>query len=248
VAQEAEALGFRGILAEGADRVLGWRSPNFIYRPEGTKRISLLLKNYRLSDDVAFRFSSKVWTGWPLTADKFARWIDDMNGSAVTVNLFMDYETFGEHQWEDTGIFEFLRHMPAEILKHPDNGFATPSETVERHEPLARLAVPDYVSWADVERDLSAWRGNPLQDDALADAYALEPDVKQNGDPGLMDDWGKLLTSDHFYYMCTKWFADGDVHAYFSPYESPYEAYASYKNALQDVRLRLSSRGGDSHA
>ncbi len=248
VAQEAEALGFKGIIAEGADRVLGWRSPNFVYRPAGTRRISLLLKNYRLSDDIAFRFSSRAWNDWPLTADKFASWVNAVDSHSVSVNLFMDYETFGEHQWEDTGIFEFLRHLPDQILRHPGNSFATPSELVAAHQPLAEMDVPDYVSWADIERDLSAWKGNPLQDDALAAAYALEQPVKASGRATLIDDWGKLLTSDHFYYMCTKWFADGDVHAYFNPYESPYEAYVSYMNALADMRARLAMEGGETYA
>lgn len=242
VAKEAEELGFKGILAEGADHLLGWRSPNFVYRPAGAKKISLLLKNYRLSDDIAFRFSSKDWKDWPLTAGKFARWVDKVNGSGTNVDLFMDYETFGEHQWEATGIFEFLRHLPGEILKHPDNSFMTPSDVVSSFKPVAELDVPHYVSWADVERDLSAWKGNPMQDEAFRQVYELEGSVLGSGDPVLMDDWGKLQTSDHFYYMCTKWFADGDVHAYFNPYESPYEAFLSYMNAIEDLRSRVASR------
>src|SRR3989338_7749989 len=245
VAQLAERLGFRGILAEGADHILGWRSPNFVYRPVGTKKIGLLLKNYRLSDDIAFRFSSRAWAEWPLSADKFASWVNQVNGNGTNVNLFMDYETFGEHQWADTGIFEFMRHLPEQVLKHPDNDFATPSELLARHRPVAELDVPHFVSWADVERDLSAWRGNPLQHDAFAAVYRLEKPVQESGDAVLMDDWRKLQTSDHFYYMCTKWFADGDVHAYFNPYESPYEAFTSYMNAVEDLRLRLETKGGE---
>jgi len=242
VAREAEALGFKAILAEGAERLLGWRSPNYVYRPAGAN-IALLLKNYRLSDDIAFRFSTRDWKDWPLTAEKFAAWVGQVNGGGTNVNLFMDYETFGEHQWEETGIFEFLRRLPGEILKHPDNDFATPSELAARCRPVAEIDAPDYVSWADVHRDLSAWQGNPLQDSALAAVYELEKPVAESGDPLLADDWRKLQTSDHFYYMCTKWFADGDVHAYFNPYESPYDAYASYMNVIQDLRSRLGAAG-----
>ena len=242
VAAEAEALGFKGILAEGADHLLGWRSPNFVYRPVGAKKIALLLKNYRLSDDIAFRFSSQHWKDWPLTAEKFASWVNGVNGDGTNVNLFMDYETFGEHQWESTGIFEFLRHLPREILRNPDNSFMTPSEVIAAHKPVGEIDAPYYVSWADVERDLSAWKGNPMQDEAFRAVYELEKPIRDSGDAVLMDDWGKLQTSDHFYYMCTKWFADGDVHAYFNPYESPYEAFLSYMNAIEDLRSRIAAR------
>jgi alpha-amylase len=246
VAREVEDLGFRGILAEGADKLLGWRSPDFVYRPASAKNLGLLLKNYRLSDDIAFRFSSRQWKDWPLTADKFAKWVSEVNGNGTNVNLFMDYETFGEHQWTETGIFEFLRHMPAEILKRPDNDFATPSEVIDRYQPIGEIDVPDFVSWADIDRDLSAWQGNPLQDSALRSLYELEKPVFESGDPLLIDDWSKLQTSDHFYYMCTKWFADGDVHAYFNPYETPYDAFATYMNVIQDLKRRIAtSRGGE---
>lgn len=239
VAKAAEDLGYMGIIAEGADHVLGWRSPNFVYKPQGTKRLSVLLKNYRLSDDIAFRFSSRDWADWPLDAPKFAQWVNAVNGNGHLVNLFMDYETFGEHQWEDTGIFHFLRALPDEVLKHPDNDFVTPSEAITRYRPVADLDVPHYVSWADVERDLSAWRSNSLQHDALHKIYELEKEVLATGDIDLISDWRRLQTSDHFYYMCTKWFADGDIHKYFSPYESPYEAFIAYMNVLNDLKLRL---------
>lgn len=241
IAQEVEAMGYKGILAEGADHVLGWRSPNFLYQPEGTQNIKLLLKNYKLSDDVAFRFSSRDWAEWPLTAPKFAQWLSAVNGNGNVINLFMDYETFGEHQWEDTGIFHFLRALPEEFLKHPDNDFVTPSEAVDRYEAVAPLDVPHYMSWADVERDLSAWLSNAIQHDAMRAIYALEHDVLESADQALIDDWRKLQTSDHFYYMCTKWFADGDVHKYFNPYETPYEAFIAYMNVLHDMRLRINA-------
>jgi alpha-amylase len=239
LALELEKLGYIGILAEGADHVLGWRSPNYLYHPVGTQKIKLLLKNFRLSDDIAFRFSNPDWNERPLTAPKFAKWVSAINGSGDTVNLFMDYETFGEHQWEDTGIFEFLRHMPGEILKHPDNYFVTPSEAVKKLPAVAELDFPNFVSWADVERDISAWLGNAMQDDASQRIYALEAAVLKTKDEKLISDWRRLLTSDHFYYMCTKWFADGDVHKYFNPYETPYEAFIAFMNVVQDLKLRL---------
>lgn len=241
IAALVEDMGFCGILAEGADHVLEWRSPGFVYRPKGCRRIALLLKHYRLSDDIAFRFSNRDWVDWPLTAEKFARWIDAHNGNGHLVNLFMDYETFGEHQWADTGIFDFLRRLPEELLKHPDNGFVTVSEAIERYPAVAELDVPHTISWADIERDLSAWRSNPLQEAALDAVYALEAPVKASGDAALLDAWRRLTTSDHFYYMCTKWFADGDVHKYFNPYDSPYDAFVSYMNVIHDIKLRLKS-------
>lgn len=240
IAKIAEEMGYSGILAEGADHVLGWRSPNFVYRPVGTEKIKLLLKNYKLSDDIAFRFSQKSWKEYPLTSEKFASWVNAINGNGQVVNLFMDYETFGEHQWEDTGIFDFLRALPAELLKHPDNDFVTPSEAIKRYEPIAEIDMPDYVSWADVERDLSAWVGNSMQEDALSKLYSLESRVIKSKDKKIKENWRRLTTSDHFYYMCVKWFNDGDVHAYFNPYDSPYDAFRYYMNVLTDLEARLS--------
>ncbi|MBI4127461.1 MAG: alpha-amylase [Parcubacteria group bacterium] len=239
LAHVVEDLGFLGILAEGADHVLGWRSPTFLHRAKDTTRIKVMLKHYRLSDDIAFRFSSKSWSEYPLTAEKFARWISAHNGNGHVINLFMDYETFGEHQWADTGIFDFLRAFPREVLKHPDNDFVTPSEAIARYPAVGELDIPHFVSWADVERDLSAWRGNPLQHDALAKLYAMEPAVLATRDLALIEDWRRLQASDHFYYMCTKWFADGDVHKYFNPYGSPYEAFIAFMNVINDLQLRV---------
>ena len=242
-AKTAEEMGYKAVLAEGADHILQWRSPNFVYRPKGSSNIKLLLKNYRLSDDIAFRFSEKSWKEFPLTAPKFAGWVNKINGNGNVVNLFMDYETFGEHQWEDKGIFEFLKHLPHEILKHSDNDFVTPSEAVRRYKDVAELDYPYYVSWADVERDLSAWTGNKMQQEAMKEIYNLEPYVKLSKNPALLDQWRKLQTSDHFYYMCTKWFNDGDVHKYFNPYDSPYEAFITYMNILNDFRMKASKLG-----
>lgn len=234
-----EGLGFAGIAAEGADHILGYRSPAFVYRPTGTERVSLLLKNYRLSDDIAFRFSDRSWPEWPLRAETFAGWVDQVNGNGYVVNLFMDYETFGEHQWADSGIFSFLEHLPEHILAGGKNNFMTLSRAVAAYEPVAELDVPHMISWADMERDLSAWLGNAMQSNALHELYRMEREVKAKGDPDLLHDWRRLQTSDHFYYMCTKWFADGDVHKYFNPYESPYDSYINFMNVLDNLRSRL---------
>lgn len=235
----AEKNSYEAVLAEGWDQILGWRSPNFVYRPKGAKRTKLLLKNYRLSDDVAFRFSEKSWSEWPLTAEKFSQWVSAVNGTGDLVNLFMDYETFGEHQWEDTGIFNFLRHLPREVLTHRDNSFVTVEEAARNYPARDEVDIPEVVTWADTERDLSAWTGNDLQTSALRAVYDLEPFVLAAADQNLLETWRRLTTSDHFYYMCTKWFADGDVHAYFNPYRSPYEAFIAFINATTDLRLRL---------
>lgn len=242
LAKEVEDLGFRAIVAEGADHILGWRSPNFVYQPAGTKKIKLLLKNYKLSDDVAFRFSSRDWNEWPLTAPKFSQWVSAVNGNGNLVNLFMDYETLGEHQWADTGIFDFLRQLPEEVLRHPDNDFVTITEAAERYESVGEIDAPHFYSWADTERDLSAWLSNSMQQEAARRVYDLESSVLRTHDQRLIDDWRRLGTSDHLYYMCTKWWNDGDVHKYFSPYESPYEAFISFMNVLKDLQLRIEEK------
>ncbi|MEK6967496.1 MAG: glycoside hydrolase family 57 protein [Nanoarchaeota archaeon] len=239
IANTVMNMGHTAILAEGVDRILQWRSPNFIYTAATAPKLKLLLKNYRLSDDIAFRFSERSWADWPMTAPKFADWVSAANGNGHVINLFMDYETFGEHQWESTGIFDFLRALPAELLKHPHNDFVTPSEAALRFPPAGELDIHQLISWADVERDLSAWLGNKMQKSAIEQLYALEKQVLESEDERIIDDWRKLQTSDHFYYMCTKWFADGDVHKYFNPYESPYEGFIWYMNVINDIKIRL---------
>ncbi len=233
----ADSQGYAGVISEGWDPILGWRSPNYVYTPKGANSTRLLMKNYRLSDDVAFRFSSREWSEWPLTAEKFGQWLSAADGD--TINLFMDYETFGEHQWEDSGIFAFLDKLPEEVYRNPEIGFHTPSQVIQQYEARDEVDMPHIVTWADTDRDLTAWVGNPMQKAAIEAVYSLENDVLQANDGRLIEDWRKLQTSDHFYYMCTKWSADGDVHAYFSPYESPYDAYIAYMNALSDLRLRV---------
>jgi alpha-amylase len=239
IANIVERMGYKGILAEGADHVLGWRSPNFIYSPKTTSKIKLLLKNYKLSDDVAFRFSQESWEGHPLTAPKFADWVSASNGNGNVVNLFMDYETFGEHQWADKGIFDFLKHMPGEILKHPDNNFLTLSEAIKSYNSVGELDIHHPVSWADVERDTSAWLGNRMQQEAIQQIYLMESAVKSSRNRKLIEDWRRLQTSDHFYYMCTKFFNDGDVHKYFNPYDSPYDSFIAFMNIMNDIKIRL---------
>ena len=233
---------FDAIITEGANYILGSRSPNFVYHPKGCSRLKLLLKNYSLSDDIAFRFSNRNWSEWPLTAEKYARWINNVNGNGNVVNLFMDYETFGEHQWEDTGIFDFMHHLPEYILKHPDNDFQTPSEIARSYEPVDTVDIPHLISWADTERDLSAWLGNAMQSNAIHELYRMENNIKKTGDEKIITDWRRLQVSDHFYYMCTKYFADGDVHKYFNPYNSPYDSYINFMNVLNNLQSRCSKQ------
>lgn len=239
------SMGFKGVLAEGADDILGWRSPNVVYQVPGTST-KLLLKNYRLSDDIAFRFSDHNWPGYPLTADKFVMNLGALEGTAETVGIFIDYETFGEHQWESTGIFEFLRHMPEAVLKNEEWSFLTPTEVIQRCQAVSDLSFNRLTSWADVNRDISAWRGNRMQTSAFDQIYdtqkiaGLESSLK-GFHSEKSDTWRKLQTSDHFYYMCTKSEADGAVHAYFSPFETPYDAFINYMNILRDFRSYLPS-------
>lgn len=248
VAQWVSDLGFKGILAEGTEALLGWRSPNFVYRSAVAPGLRVLLRNYRFSDDIAFRFSNRSWSEWPLTAEKFSSWINGLPASEQLVNLFMDYETFGEHQWEETGIFAFFEAWVNEMLKDKKVRFIRPREAIQLHEALGEVQAPQPLSWADTERDLTAWLGNDLQQDAFEALYALESHVMATDPkayPDLHADWLYLQTSDHFYYMCTKFFSDGDVHKYFNPYDSPYEAYVTYMNVLADFSHRLRSSLGD---
>jgi alpha-amylase len=232
-------MGYKGMITEGAKHILGWKSPNYIYCNAINPKLKLLLKNFKLSDDIAFRFSNRAWEEYPLTTEKFVSWINSLDSKEETVNLFMDYETFGEHQWAETGIFDFLRALPNAVFKYSDYTFATPGELVEKIDPVGAIHVPYPISWADEERDLTAWLGNELQDEAFNNLYKLYDKVKEINEPDIWKDWSYLQTSDHFYYMCTKWFSDGDVHKYFNPYDSPYEAFVNYMNILSDFMVRL---------
>jgi len=233
---------FKGVLSEGADRVLAGRSPNHLYRSAGDEALPLLLKNYQLSDDIAFRFSDHAWSGWPLTAETFADAVDALEGAEV-VNLFMDLETFGEHQRQATGIFDFLAALPAELLRR-GHRFATPSGCIDALGSVDGFDSPEPISWADTERDLSAWRSNAMQSSALQELFNLEAPVKASGEARLLRDWRLMTSSDHVYYMCTKFYEDQAVHRYFNPYESPYDAYINFMNVLDGLRLRLRSAVG----
>ncbi|MEI7758932.1 MAG: glycoside hydrolase family 57 protein [bacterium] len=238
----ADKAGYKGILAEGWDKVLGWRNSNHLYKPINTQNIKLLMKNYKLSDDIAFRFGNRNWNEWPLTADKYINWINDSQDSEI-FNLFMDYETFGEHQWEDTGIFDFLENMVPIWLKDENNTFMTVSDAIDSYKVVDTIDVPETVTWADTERDLSAWLGNAMQQQAIKAIYSLSSKILGTDDWSLIEDWRRLQTSDHFYYMCTKYFNDGDIHAYFSPYKTPYDATINFMNAWHDLRFRLNEKG-----
>ncbi len=248
IAEMVDDMGFDVMLTEGARHILGWKSPNFLYCNALNPRLKLLLRNFKLSDDIAFRFSNTNWNEWPLTADKFCTWMKALPKNEEIINLFMDYETFGEHQLQETGIFEFLKALPDVLLKSKHFYFTTPGDASEKLQPVSGVSVDYPISWADEERDLTAWLGNDLQKDAFEKVYALEEQVISSDNHELLKVWRNLQTSDHFYYMSTKWFSDGDVHKYFNPYGSPYEAYINYMNVLADFTLRLGQgTGGVKH-
>jgi alpha-amylase len=237
IAPQVARLGFRGMLLEGTERTLGWRSPNYVYAAASAPELRLLPRNHRLSDDVGFRFSNRGWDGWPLTADRWAEWI--ARSAESSVHVFLDYETFGEHHWADSGILEFLRHLP-DALARRNVACRTPTELAER-SPVGALSVPVTTSWADAERDASAWLGNRLQRAAYDRHVRLGLRVKETGDPARLETWRRLGTSDHLYYMATKRLGDGEVHQYFSPYDSPYDAFIAYMNALTDLERRCAA-------
>lgn len=232
-------MGFKAMITEGARHILGWKTPNVLYYNVLRPELKLILKNYKLSDDIAFRFSDKGWDEYPLTAERYASWISELDYKNEVVNLFMDYETFGEHQKANTGIFEFLKAFPEEIIQNTNFKFATPSELAKKHEPVASMNVPYAISWADEERDITAWLGNEMQKEAFQKLYALAGKMKFIKRPDLQKAWRYLQTSDHFYYMSTKILADGIVHDYFNPFNSPYDAFINYMNVLSDFQIRV---------
>ena len=242
LAKWADQQGYKGILAEGWDKILGWRSPNHVYQPTGCKNIKLLLKNYRLSDDIAFRFSNRNWSEWPLTTPKYLNWVKDDCLRGNLINLFMDFETFGEHQWKDTGIFNFMETLIKDWLSEYDNKFVTASEACDLMPPADTISMPETITWADTERDLSAWLSNSMQHSAMQDLYNLRDQVLATKDGKLIADWRFLTTSDHPYSMCTKYWNDGDVHAYFSAYASPYESFMFFENVLRDLEYRINHK------
>lgn len=242
IGETVASLGFKTMLTEGAKHVLGWKSSNYVYTNVLNPKLRLLLRNYKLSDDIAFRFSDKGWPEWPLTVDKYVSWLthDEMPGDVI--NLFMDYETFGEHQWADTGIFDFMAHLPAGVLNSGQLEFGTPSETTQKYQPISVLHSQYPISWADEERDITAWLGNELQNEAFQSLYSLREQIETLDRPDYDYVWRFLQCSDHFYYMATKWFSDGEVHRYFNPYDSPYEAFINYMNVLSDFKMEVRGR------
>ena len=232
-------MGYKAVVTEGAKHILGWKSPNYVYCNAINPRLKVLLRNYTLSDDIAFRFSNKDWSSYPLTADKYASWIKDLASSSEVVNIFMDYETFGEHQKRESGIFDFLKNLPDAVINKTPFSFMTVSEVADSYQPVSLLHVPSPISWADEERDLTAWMGNELQTAAVTKLYSMSDRVTRCNSEALLRDWVYLQSSDHFYYMSTKFFSDGAVHAYFNPYENPYQAFMNYMNVLSDFELRL---------
>ena len=232
-------LGYKTMLTEGARHIMGWRSPNYIYTDDIQPKLKLLLRNYQLSDDIAFRFSDRGWGDWPLTTEKFLDWMKSgvADGGDI-INLFMDYETFGEHQSAQSGIFDFMRALPGTVLADGTFEFVTPARAARKHKAIDSLSVPEAISWADEERDVTAWLGNELQNDAFSKLYGLTEKLSILNDPVLWSDFGHLQESDHLYYMCTKFFSDGEVHKYFNPYDTPYEAFINYMNVLSDFTIR----------
>ncbi len=243
-------MGFKAMLTEGAKHVLGWKSPNYLYCNAINPKLKLLLKNFKLSDDIAFRFSNKTWSDYPLTADKFVDWLNQIPEKEEVVNLFMDYETFGEHQWKETGIFDFLEALPENVFKNSPFTFSTPSEVARKLQVVSAVNVPNPISWADEERDLTAWLGNELQNEAFDKLYSLGEKVYESGNDGIKQDYAYLQVSDHFYYMSTKFYSDGEVHSYFNPYDTPYDAFINYMNVLSDFEIRVNAAvnaGVDDH-
>ena len=236
IAKKVEEMGYKGIITEGTEKILHWRSPNYIYKAINSN-LKVLLRNYNLSDDVGFRFSAQNWNGFPLTADKYANWMAKTDGNLI--NLFMDYETFGEHQWTETGIFNFLEHLPGEILKHNHLDFVTVSEAIDRYDIMGEIDVPWAISWADEDRNVSTWLGNDMQIACFNELKNIGKKIKNTGNQDLINTWRKLQTSDHLYYVSTKGFKDGAVHSYFSHYDSPYDGFINYMNILQDLKQKI---------
>ncbi len=240
IAKVAEDLGYSGIVTEGVERILNGRSPNYVYRAKNTAKIGVLLRNFKLTDDIGFRFSQRSWEEWPLTAEKYANWIAATPGQCIVI--FPDYETFGEHHWPETGIHEFLRHLPGELLKKEQLQMVTPSEALKSGKTSGEIDVPELggtVSWADTARDASCWIGNTMQWAYYVTARNLEPYIKEADDEALWTMWRDLLISDHLYYMFNAGGAAGEVHSYFSPYESPQNAAITIQSALVDFESRV---------
>jgi alpha-amylase len=234
-------MGLKTMITEGARHILGWKSPNYVYCNAINPKLKLLLRNFRLSDDISFRFSSQSWQEYPLTADKFVGWLNRIDPREEVVNIFIDYETIGERHWKESGIFEFFRSLPKKVLSGSNFVFQTPTDLANKLQTVSSIHVPKPISWADEERDLASWLGNELQDEAFQKLYSICNRIENIDDSSIRKDWNLLQTSDHFYYMSTKWFSDGAVHKYFNPYHSPYEAFINYMNVISDFHIRLDS-------
>lgn len=232
-------MGYKTILTEGAKHILGWKSPNFVYANPINPKLKLLLRNFRLSDDISLRFSNKEWSDWPLSAEKYADWLIDSAKNDDVINLFMDYETFGEYQSADSGIFDFMYHLPEHILKSRKLEFVTPSQAASKLQTCAPLHVPYPISGIDEERDTSAWLGNSLQKEAFEELNAISDRVYKTKDETIIKDYNYLQESNHLYYMSTKLFSDGGICHQNSPYSSPYDAFINYMNILSDLIVRL---------
>jgi len=241
IGSRVAGMGYKAMLTEGAMHVLGWKSPNYLYCNALNPKLKLLLKNFKLSDDIAFRFSNRGWSEYPLTAEKYVEWLNLTPAKEEVINLFLDYETFGEHQWKETGIFDFLKAFPATVFNNSPFTFSTPSEVAGQLQVIAAANVPHAISWADEERDLTAWLGNEMQQEAFEKLYSMCEKVYAIDDPVIHQDYSYLQISDHFYYMSTKFFSDGEIHSYFNPFDTPYDAFINYMNILSDFEIRVNA-------
>ena len=239
IGEAVSAMGFKVMLAEGAKQTLGWKSPDYLYCNAIDPHLKVLARNYHLSDDIALRFSNQGWGEWPLTAQKFKSWLDGLDNAEEVINLFMDYETFGAVHSAESGIIEFLKALPAVLLEDKNYAFTTPSQAAQKLQPKSAINVPTPTSWVDEERDLTAWLGNEMQQEAVDKLYALTPLVAQCNDQTILKDWEYLQATENFYFMGTKFFANGASHTYQSPYPTPYEAFINYMNILSDFAERL---------
>ena len=241
IAAMVASMGFKGAITDGAKHILGWKSPNYLYNAASAPKLKLLLKNSKLSDDISFRFSNSEWASYPLTADKYIDWIASLPQEEQLVNLFMNYETFGELQPQQSGIFEFMKALP-QFAAERNVQFWSPSEVISKLKPVSEMSVPSPISWADEARDTSAWLGNTLQQEAVKKLYSIGERVRLCQDKRIKQDWNYLQASDHFFYMSTKHNSDGNVHSHYSPYDSPYTAFTNYMNVLSDFMIRVEAQ------
>lgn len=236
-----EEMGFKTVIAEGAKHILGWKSPNYLYCNATNPRLKLLLRNYKLSDDISLRFSNHNWSEYPLNTEKYVEWINAMDSKEETLNLFMSYETFGGFHAPETGIFEFLKALPKTVFTKSKMTFSTPSEISAKYQAVAPINFLHPVSWTDEARDVSSWTGNELQQEALNKLYALRDNLLKCNDPALQKDWYYLQVSDHFNYMSSKFFTDGLI-AKYNSFSSPYDAFINYMNILSDFEIRIKNK------